>query len=93
MLRYLLKRLLALIPVLLGVAFLIFTMMYFTPGDPAAMVLGDQASEEQLNEWRAARDLDKPFLEQFGKYIWGNCFPRRFRYLLQNGKKRYVGSA
>ena len=49
MLRYLLKRLLALIPVLLGVAFLIFTMMYFTPGDPAAMVLGDQASEEPVS--------------------------------------------
>ena len=70
MLRYFLKRLLALIPVLLGVVFLIFTMMYFTPGDPATMVLGDQASEEQLTEWRAARDLDKPFLEQFVKYVW-----------------------
>ena len=45
-------------------------MMYLTPGDPAAMVLGDQASEEQLAKWRAARDLDKPFLEQFGKYIY-----------------------
>ncbi len=53
MLRYLIRRLLALIPVLLGVAFLIFTMMYFTPGDPATIILGDQASPEQLAEWRA----------------------------------------
>ena len=86
MLRYLLKRLLALIPVLLGVAFLIFTMMYFTPGDPAAMVLGDQASEEQLNEWRAARDLDKPFLEQFGKYIWGIVSQDDFGISYKTGK-------
>ena len=86
MLRYLLKRLLALIPVLLGVAFLIFTMMYFTPGDPAAMVLGDQASEEQLNEWRAARDLDKPFLEQFGKYIWGIVSQGDFGISYKTGK-------
>ncbi|MDO4492456.1 MAG: ABC transporter permease [Clostridia bacterium] len=70
MLRYFLKRIVALIPVLLAVSFLIFTMMYLTPGDPATMVLGDQASPEQLAEWRAARDLDKPFLQQFGSYIW-----------------------
>lgn len=69
MLRYLIKRLFALIPVLLAVAFLIFTMMYFTPGDPATIILGDQASPEQLAEWRAARDLDKPFLQQFGIYL------------------------
>ena len=48
MLRYIVKRILALIPVLFCVAFLIFTMMYFSRGDPATMTLGDQATEEQL---------------------------------------------
>ena len=71
MLRYFVKRILMLIPVLFCVAFLIFTMMYFTPGDPAKMTLGDTASEEQLIEWRASRGLDKPFFEQFFDYIWG----------------------
>ena len=71
MLRYIVKRILALIPVLFCVAFLIFTMMYFSRGDPATMTLGDQATEEQLAEWRAARGLDKPFWQQFGSYIWG----------------------
>lgn len=70
MLRYFIKRLLAMIPVLLTVTFLIFTMMYFTPGDPATIILGDQASPEQVAKWRAARDLDKPFFQQFGNYIW-----------------------
>ena len=71
MLRYIVKRILTLIPVLLCVAFLIFTMMFFSRGDPATMMLGDQATEEQLAEWREERGLDKPFLQQFGSYIWG----------------------
>ena len=67
MLRYIVKRILALIPVLFCVAFLIFTMMYFSRGDPATMTLGDQATEEQLAEWRAAvRQLHL-----------GNCVPGR----------------
>lgn len=70
MLRYFIKRLLAMIPVLLAVTFLIFTMMYLTPGDPATIILGDQASPEQVAKWRAARDLDKPFFQQFGNYLW-----------------------
>jgi len=45
-------------------------MMYFTPGDPATIILGDQASPEQVAKWRAARDLDKPFFQQFGNYLW-----------------------
>lgn len=71
MLRYIIKRILTLIPVLFCVAFLIFTMMYMSRGDPATIILGDQATEEQLAQWRAVRGLDKPFWEQFGSYIWG----------------------
>ncbi|MDR1730581.1 MAG: ABC transporter permease [Synergistaceae bacterium] len=86
MLRYFLKRLLSLIPVLIGVAFLIFTMMYFTPGDPATVVLGDQASAEQLAQWRAARDLDKPFPEQFGKYMYRLVFRGDFGVSYKTGR-------
>ena len=50
MLRYIVKRVLMLIPVLFCVAFLIFTMMYFSRGDPATMILGDQATPEQLTD-------------------------------------------
>ena len=86
MLRYLIKRLFALIPVLLAVAFLIFTMMYFTPGDPATIILGDQASPEQVAEWRAARDLDKPFLTQFGIYLSKIVFHGDFGISYKTGK-------
>lgn len=71
MLRYVVKRVLALIPVMFCVAFLIFTMMFLSKGDPATMILGDQATAEQLAEWRAERGLDKSFWAQFGDYIWG----------------------
>ncbi len=86
MFRYLIKRLLALIPVLLAVTFLIFTMMYFTPGDPATIILGDQASTEKVAEWRAARDLDKPFFQQFGIYLSNIVFHGDFGISYKTGR-------
>lgn len=46
MYRFILKRLLMLIPVLLGVSFIVYTILSFTPGDPVQMMLGDNYSEE-----------------------------------------------
>lgn len=69
MLKYILRRVLFLIPVLIGVAFCVFTLLYFTPGDPARMVLGDLATEEAIQAFRAERGLDDPFLVQFGNYL------------------------
>ena len=46
--KYILKRILWMIPVLLGVTLIIFTVLYFIPGDPARMVLGDDANEEAI---------------------------------------------
>ncbi|MGP1349352.1 MAG: ABC transporter permease [Stomatobaculum sp.] len=86
MLRYFLKRILMLIPVLLAVSFLIFTMMYFTPGDPAKMALGDTATEEQLAQWRTSRELDKPFFEQFFDYVWGIVSKGDFGVSYKTGK-------
>jgi peptide/nickel transport system permease protein len=67
--KYIVKRILYLIPVLIGVAFIVFTLLYITPGDPAKMMLGERAGEEALRQFRAEQGLDKPFLAQFGNFL------------------------
>lgn len=67
--KYILRRLLMLIPVILGVTFIIFTMMYFTPGDPARIMLGEAAAEADVIRLRTELGLDDPFLVQFGRYV------------------------
>lgn len=68
--RFVVKRILTLLPVLLGVAFIVFSLLYITPGDPARIVLGEQVSEEAIKEFRRAEGLDDPFFVQFGRYIY-----------------------
>jgi peptide/nickel transport system permease protein len=65
---YLLKRLLATIPVMLVVAVFIFLLLRLTPGDPAAMIGGDYATEAQIDEIRQTLGLNEPLLTQF--VIW-----------------------
>ncbi len=67
--RYILKRLLWMIPVILGATILIFTIMYFTPGDPALFILGSEATEAQLAAKRAELGLDQSYLIQLGRYL------------------------
>lgn len=69
MLKYIGKRILFLLPVILGVSFVVFTMLYITPGDPARMALGQQASEEAVQNFREAEGLNDPFLVQYGRYV------------------------
>lgn len=69
--RYILKRVLATVPVLLCVTFVIFTLMHFTDGDPARLILGDTASEAEVLAMRSEMGLDKPFLEQYFRYLGG----------------------
>ncbi|NLL37168.1 MAG: ABC transporter permease, partial [Fretibacterium sp.] len=57
MIKYIIRRVLFLIPVMIGVAFCVFTLLYITPGDPARMILGDLATEESLQEFRAREGL------------------------------------
>jgi peptide/nickel transport system permease protein len=71
MLRYIIKRILITIPVLLGVTFIIFTMMFFTPGDPAQLILGDFATQEEVIALRAEMGLDDPFFTQYFRYLNG----------------------
>lgn len=59
------------IPVLLGVSFVIFTMLYFTPGDPATVILGDMATEQDKAMFREEHGLDDSFIEQYVRYIGG----------------------
>ena len=66
--KFILKRLGMMIPVLLGVMFVIFTLTYITPGDPVHMLLGDQAPMEDIMELRQQLGLDEPFLVQFGMF-------------------------
>ena len=68
--KYIVKRLLLMIPILLGVTFIVFFIMNLTPGDPAAIILGDQASAEALAAMRLELGLDKPLLVRYFKYIW-----------------------
>ena len=68
MLKFIGKRILWLVPVLLGVTFFVFTIMYFTPGDPVRMTLGANATEEQIEERTEELGLDQPFLTRFANY-------------------------
>lgn len=70
MLRYVTKRLLLLIPILLGVALLIFTIMELTPGDPAIKILGIEATPAALEQLREQLGLNRPFVVRFVDYIY-----------------------
>ena len=69
MLRYIFRRLLMLIPVVLGVALFIFAVMDFTPGDPAVMILGEGATEAEYAALRASLGLNDPLLLRYARYI------------------------
>lgn len=75
MYKYVLKRLFWTIAVVIGAAFIIFTVLYFTPGDPAKMAIGSDATEEQLQAVRVQMGLDKPYLAQLGTFLY-NVFLR-----------------
>jgi peptide/nickel transport system permease protein len=67
-LKYIFKRILMMIPVLLGVLFLVFTMNEISPGDPAAMIAGDAASVEVVEQIREDLGLNKPLPVRFFNY-------------------------
>ena len=69
MLKFVIKRILVTLPVLLGVTFIVFSMMYFTPGDPAQLMLGDMATEEEIEELREDMGLNGSFGERYLTYL------------------------
>jgi len=67
--KYIVTRVLAMIPVILALTFVVFTIMYFTPGDPTAIILGNEFSEEASLALKADLGLDKPFFVQYVGYV------------------------
>ena len=67
--KFILKRLGLLIPVIIGVIFVIFTLTYITEGCPASLILGDQASADDILALRIDMGLEDPFFIQFGRYV------------------------
>ena len=67
--KYVLKRILMMLLLLLGMTFIVFSSLYIAPGDPAAMVAGVSASEEDIERVRVALGLDKSFIVQYLTYL------------------------
>ena len=70
MLGYIGRRILATIPVMAVVGLFVFSLLYFAPGDPAAIIAGDQATPDDVARIRATLGLDRPFLVRFGEWSW-----------------------
>jgi len=69
MLAYIIRRILILIPTLLGVTIIVFVMLHMTPGDPAELLLGERATEEALVELREHLGLNEPLYVQYGLFM------------------------
>jgi peptide/nickel transport system permease protein len=80
--KYLVRQILQLIPVLFIISFVVFTLV-FVAGDPVALMLPEDASQEDIQVLRESLGLDKPFLVQYGNYVMGlvqGDFGESFRY-------------
>src|SRR4051794_36693637 len=69
MLRFVVRRLLLLIPILLGVSLLVFAWIRALPGDPAQALLGERATPERIAQIRHDYGLDQPVYVQYGRYL------------------------
>jgi peptide/nickel transport system permease protein len=69
MLAYIIRRVLVMIPTLLGVSIIVFLMLHLTPGDPAELLMGERASEEALQEIREHLGLNEPLYVQYGMFL------------------------
>src|SRR5690606_28834088 len=70
MLSYIIRRLLGVIPVMLVVGIFVFSLLHLAPGDPAAIIAGDNATPESIAKIRTNLGLDRPLLEQFATWGW-----------------------
>lgn len=70
MIRYVIKRLLMVIPVVLVVSIAIFTIMYFTPGEPARVILGDSATDAEIAQLTEEMGLNDPYIVQLGRFMY-----------------------
>jgi len=70
MYAYAARRILSTIPVMAVVALFVFSLLYIAPGDPAAIIAGDQATPADVDRIRESLGLDRPFLIRFGEWLW-----------------------
>jgi len=70
-LKYIVKRLISMVPVIIGVTFVVFAIMHFTPGDPATLLLGEEAPPAEVERMRERMGLNDPFLVQYGNFLFG----------------------
>lgn len=69
MLKYIFKRILSLIPTLIGVSFIVFTLLYFTSGDAVTATMGATAPKEAMEAARESLGLNDPFFIQYGRFL------------------------
>ena len=67
--RYIVKRLIWLVIIVLVVAMLIFTVLWFVPGDPAKLIMGSEASAADIEACRERLGLNDPFIVQLGRFM------------------------
>lgn len=67
--KYVLKRILWMIPVILGISFILFSILEITPGDPAVIILGESAPQEKVDMLREEMGLNQPFLKRYADYV------------------------
>ena len=71
MLKYIIKRILWIIPILIGVTIVVFTILYFSPGDPAYLALGDNATPEAVEAYRIEMGINGTYWERLGRTLLG----------------------
>lgn len=69
--KYIAKRLLLMVPVLIGVSFIVFLLMYISPGDPAKMILGEMAEADEVEAMRESLGLNDSFFVRYVNYVEG----------------------
>lgn len=84
MLKYIGKRILMLIPVILGISFIVFMILNLTPGDPARMILGESASDESIKALREEMGLNDNVVKRYFRYV-GNAITGDFGKSYKSG--------
>ena len=70
MFGYIVRRVLATIPVMVVVAIFVFALLHLSPGDPAAIIAGDNATSADIARIHASLGLDRPIYVQFASWLW-----------------------
>lgn len=92
MYKYVIKRILMMIPVLIGVSFLVFFILAVSPGDPTRMILGQQASQESIEAMRQELGLDHNLFVRIFR-LYGRCSAGRFWGLLEDETGGFTSGA